>query len=199
MSSTTKRWMQQELTQLVSQRRQLQTATKAAKSPVQRRRRTQRLRAIDEEILGRSEALAALERHARDEVVVRRHETTPPAPRVRRRRTSGHRAPRRRPTAAFRTLATQRAPKIGDTLSLMATPTTEPTPAFARVVGGCFAIGFFLTAATMWTTGIGQPQSGPVRVQQAADKTPEAPAKPPQTRPRVYDPVFAATVPVRRR
>ncbi len=201
MSSTTKRWMQEELTQLVSQRRQMKAATQTAQTPAQRRRRTQRLRALDEEILGRSEALAALERHARDEVVVRRDEAEPAGHRpVPRRPTAAHRAARRRPTAAFRTLATQRAPKIGDTLSLMATPRTEPTRAVARVAGGAFALGFFLTAVTMWSTGLGQPQVGPVRAQQqAVDETPK-PAPVRNDRRRQYeDRVFAATAPAKRR
>ena len=205
MSSTTKRWMQEELTQLVSQRRQIKTATTAAHTPAQRRRRTQRLRALDEEILGRSEALAALARHERDEVVVRRDEAVSDVPRIQRRPTSAHRTARRRPTAAFRTLATQRAPKIGDTLSLMATPQTEPTRAVARVVGGSFAVGFFLMAVTMWSTGLGQPQNqvGPVRAQQQAAKRDHAPKAAParkQDRRRRYeDRVFAATAPAKRR
>jgi hypothetical protein len=61
MSSTTKRWMKEELQQLLEQRERYQLAEATARDVAQARRRTIRMRALDEEILGRREALAALE------------------------------------------------------------------------------------------------------------------------------------------
>jgi hypothetical protein len=201
MSATTKRWMKQELQQLVVQRHQYQAATKVAVTPTQRRRRTQRLAAIDEEILGRSEALAGLARHERDEVVVPRRSTTSAAPTRREKRSPttrmGRLPPgRRQPTAALRPLATQRAPKIGQTLSLMATPQSDPKSAVARVVGSAFTVGFLLTAVTMWSAGIGQPTPGPARAQRPAASSPETMTP---KRPRFDDRVLAGTArPARR-
>lgn len=61
MSSTTKRWMKAELEQLLAQRERYELAEATARDVAQLRRRTVRLRAIDEEILGHWEALRALE------------------------------------------------------------------------------------------------------------------------------------------
>jgi hypothetical protein len=127
MSSTTKRWMQEELQQLLQQRHRYKLAEATARDPAQARRRTQRLTVIDEEILGRREALDGLI-----------EEPPPPAPR------------HRPPTMSLRRPATTRMAPIGASLAVM-----QPAPSFrvalAKTVGSSFAAGFLITAAFLWS------------------------------------------------
>lgn len=118
MSATTQRWMKEELRQLLQQRERYQLAEANARDAAQARRRTARLRALDEEILGRHEALAALE------VPVRKTTFSMPSR-------------RRHPTLV--------SPTIGSGLAVMQPP-RRITTSLAKVVAGSFALGFAATA-----------------------------------------------------
>ena len=118
MSSTTKRWMKEELQKLLEQRERYQLAEATARDVAQARRRTTRLRAIDEEILGHREALASLEPAVRKTV----HAVSPR---------------RLKPTLV--------SPTIGATLAVMQ-PRPAVVASLVKVVGGSFAVGFAMTA-----------------------------------------------------
>jgi hypothetical protein len=147
MSSTTKRWMKAELQALLEQRECYQLAEATARDVAQARRRTTRLRAIDEEILGRREALAALEPGVRKTVL-------------------GSPTRTRHPTLV--------SPTIGSTLALMQ-PRPAVTTSLLKVVGGSFALGFAATALLLLLASPQRPAPQATRVQPAAPvQTPEA-------------------------
>lgn len=171
MSATTQRWMKEELRQLLQQRERYQLAEANARDAAQARRRTARLRALDEEILGRHEALAALE------VPVRK--------------TTFSMAPRRRPPTLV-------SPTIGSGLSLMQ-PRPKVTTSLAKVVAGSFALGFAATALLL-ALARPEPRSQQARRPQPSVAAPVK-EKAPSSRPaRLDTTVHAATAePVARR
>lgn len=66
MSDQTQRWMKRELEQLLAQRARYVQAELASHDVPQKVRHTQQRLRLDQEILGRREALHALEQHAHD-------------------------------------------------------------------------------------------------------------------------------------
>jgi hypothetical protein len=162
MSESTQRFVQAELERLVAQRDRYLTASNVAVTPRQRRHRTTRLRALDEEILGHREALIGLGGDVEPEAEIPielEFEADLMALLVPGTSASPRRAPTTPPLAA----------------PLPAVPQRPGARAFAKVSGSAFTLGFGMTAALLWITGL-RPAMEPQIVQRAVTPI-EAPAR----------------------